>query len=115
MRGAADRLAAKLRTVEIRKPQIPFISAVDAIAHQEPADLHELLVRQLPSPVRWWDTVRALSATGVAQLIECGPGKVLTGLNRRIEKRAGLEFLALEDPASVEAALTAVKGVANAQ
>jgi [acyl-carrier-protein] S-malonyltransferase len=59
--------------------------------------------------------VRALSATGIAQLVECGPGKVLTGLNRRIEKRPGLEFLALEDPASVEAALAAVRGVANAQ
>jgi [acyl-carrier-protein] S-malonyltransferase len=115
MRGAADRLAGKLRSVELRKPQIPFISAVDAMPHEDPADLHELLVRQLSSPVRWLDTVRALSATGIAQLIECGPGKVLTGLNRRIEKRPGLEFLALEDPASVEAALTAVKGVANAQ
>jgi len=115
MRGAADRLAGKLRSVEIRKPQIRFISAVDAAPHQEPADLHELLVRQLPNPVRWLDTVRALSATGIAQLVECGPGKVLTGLNRRIEKRPGLEFLALEDPASVEAALTAVRGVENAQ
>ncbi|HEY0340557.1 MAG TPA: ACP S-malonyltransferase [Steroidobacteraceae bacterium] len=115
MRGAADRLAGKLRTVEIRKPQIPYISAVDATAHQEPADLHELLVRQLASPVKWVDTVRAVAATGIAQLIECGPGKVLTGLNRRIEKRPGLEFLALEDPASVEAALAAVQGVANAQ
>jgi [acyl-carrier-protein] S-malonyltransferase len=65
--------------------------------------------------VRWWDAVRALAGTGIAQLIECGPGKVLTGLNRRIEKRAGLEFMALEDPASVEATLTAVKGVANAE
>jgi [acyl-carrier-protein] S-malonyltransferase len=115
MRGAADRLAGKLRSVEIRKPQIPYISAVDAAPHQEPADLHELLVRQLSSPVRWLDTVRALSATGIVQLVECGPGKVLTGLNRRIEKRPGLEFLALEDPASVEAALAAVRGVANAQ
>jgi [acyl-carrier-protein] S-malonyltransferase len=115
MRGAADRLAGKLRSVEIRKPQIPYISAVDAAPHQEPADLHELLVRQLSSPVRWLDTVRALSATGIAQLVECGPGRVLTGLNRRIEKRPGLEFLALEDPASVEAALAAVRGVANAQ
>jgi [acyl-carrier-protein] S-malonyltransferase len=115
MRGAADRLANKLRSVEFRKPQIPFISAVDAASHQEPADLHQLLVKQLPSPVRWVDTVRALAATGIAQLIECGPGKVLTGLNRRIEKREGLEFLALEDPASVEAALTAVKGVSDAK
>src|SRR5580692_2481292 len=115
MRGAGERLKERLRSVEFRKPQIPFISAVDAASHQEPADLQQLLVKQLPSPVRWVDTVRALAATGIAQLIECGPGKVLTGLNRRIEKREGLEFLALEDPASVEAALTAVKGVSDAK
>ena len=115
MRGAADRLAGKLKTVELRKPQITYISAVDAKVHQEPADLQELLVRQLPSPVRWIDTVRALADTGLAQLVECGPGKVLTGLNRRIEKRPGLEFMALEDPASVETTLGAVKGVNNAQ
>ena len=114
MRGAADRLGGKLKSVEIRKPQIRYISAVDAATHQEPADLQELLVRQLPSPVRWLDTVRALADTGIAHLIECGPGKVLTGLNRRIEKRPGLEFMALEDPASVEAALAAVRGDSNA-
>jgi [acyl-carrier-protein] S-malonyltransferase len=115
MRGAAERLAGKLKSAELRKPQIRYISAVDAMAHQEPADLQELLVRQLPSPVRWLDTVRALADTGIAQLIECGPGKVLTGLNRRIEKRPGLDFLALEDAASLDAALNAVKGEANAQ
>jgi [acyl-carrier-protein] S-malonyltransferase len=115
MKGICGLRISMLRSIEIRKPQIPFISAVDAVAHQEPADLHELLIRQLPSPVRWWDAVRALAATGIAQLIECGPGKVLTGLNRRIEKRAGLEFMALEDPPSLEAALTTVKGVANAE
>ena len=114
MRGAAERLAGKLKSVEIRKPQIRYISAVDAATHQEPADLQELLVRQLPSPVRWLDTVRALADTGIAQLVECGPGKVLTGLNRRIEKRPGLEFMALEDPASVDAALAAVRGDSNA-
>lgn len=110
MRAAAERLGGKLKTVEIRKPQIRYISAVDARAHEDPADIQELLVRQLPSPVRWIDTVRALADTGIAQLIECGPGKVLTGLNRRIEKRPGLDFLALEDAAAVDAALTAVKG-----
>jgi [acyl-carrier-protein] S-malonyltransferase len=115
MRGAADRLAGRLKNVEISPPQIRFISAVDAVPHEEPHDLRELLVRQLPSPVRWRDTVSALSATGIGQLIECGPGKVLTGLNRRIEKRAGLEFLALDDPASIEAALAATKGATNAQ
>jgi [acyl-carrier-protein] S-malonyltransferase len=115
MRGAAERLAGKLKTVGLRKPQISYISAVDAKPHQDPADLQELLVRQLPSPVRWIDTVRALADTGVAQLVECGPGKVLTGMNRRIEKRPGLEFMALEDPASLESSLAAVKGGSNAQ
>jgi [acyl-carrier-protein] S-malonyltransferase len=115
MRGAAERLGGRLKNVEISPPKIPFISAVDATPHKEPRDLHELLVRQLPSPVRWVDTVRAVVATGISQLIECGPGKVLTGLNRRIEKREGLEFLALEDPASLEGALTATKGGAHAQ
>ena len=114
MRGAAERLCERLKEVEIRAPRIRFVSAVDAVVHEQPAAIQELLVRQLPNPVRWWDTVRALAAGGIAQLIECGPGKVLTGLNRRIEKRPGLEFLALEDPASVEAALAATHGVANA-
>ncbi|MGH8209217.1 MAG: ACP S-malonyltransferase [Steroidobacteraceae bacterium] len=114
MCGAADRLAARLRNVTFRQPQIRFISAVDAAPHDRPGDLNELLVRQLPSPVRWWDTVRALAGTGIEQLIECGPGKVLTGLNRRIEKGPGLEFCALEDPASLEAALATTKGAENA-
>ena len=95
--------------MEIRAPRIRYISAVDAAAHDQPADLRGLLVRQLSSPVRWSDTVRALAATGIGQLIECGPGKVLTALNRRIERRPGLEHLALEDPASIDAALAATK------
>jgi [acyl-carrier-protein] S-malonyltransferase len=114
MRGAGERLAGRLKHVEFSPPKIRFISAVDAAPHENPRDLHELLVRQLSSPVRWVDTARALTATGVSQLIECGPGKVLTGLNRRIEKREGLEHLALEDTASVDAAMAATKGVSNA-
>jgi [acyl-carrier-protein] S-malonyltransferase len=58
--------------------------------------------------VRWSQTVLALTAGGLRQLIECGPGKVLTGLNRRIERRADLECMALENEASIEAALAAV-------
>jgi [acyl-carrier-protein] S-malonyltransferase len=114
MRGAAERLATRLKNVEISPPQVPFISAVDAAPHRDPRDLHELLVRQLPSPVRWLDTVRALAASGVAQIIECGPGKVLSGLNRRIEKREGLEYMALEDPAAIDAALAATQGETDA-
>jgi [acyl-carrier-protein] S-malonyltransferase len=113
MRGAAERLKERLRELEVRAPRIRYISAVDASAHERPDEIRELLVHQLSNPVRWSDTLRTVSA-GVAQVIECGPGKVLTGLNRRIERRADLNFLALEDPASLEAALTATRGGSHA-
>jgi [acyl-carrier-protein] S-malonyltransferase len=106
MRGAAQRLRERLLTVTFRTPAMRYVSAVDASAHAEPAELQALLVRQLYSPVRWTETLRAVSQLA-AQVLECGPGRVLTGLNRRIERRPGLEFLALEDPASMDAALTA--------
>jgi [acyl-carrier-protein] S-malonyltransferase len=109
MRGAAERLRGRLSAVSLKPPRIRYVSAVDAAAHAEPADIRDLLVRQLSSPVRWSDTVRALIDSGVEEIIECGPGRVLTGLNRRIERRAGLEFLALEDPASLDAALAATR------
>jgi [acyl-carrier-protein] S-malonyltransferase len=114
MRGAAERLGQRLAGTEVRPPRIRYISAVDAAAHSEPADIRALLVRQLASPVRWRDTVRAVAATGITHLIECGPGKVLTGLNKRVEQVSGVTFAALEDPAGLEAALTATKGSANA-
>jgi [acyl-carrier-protein] S-malonyltransferase len=113
MRGAAERLKERLRSLEVRAPRIRYISAVDASAHERPDEIRELLVRQLSNPVRWSDTLRAVSS-GVARVIECGPGRVLTGLNRRIERRADLNFLALEDPASLEAALTATRGGSHA-
>ena len=98
----------------MRKPSIPYVSAVDARHHAEPADIVELLVRQISSAVRWTDTVRALARADIAQLIECGPGKVLTGLNRRIERRPELTFLGLEDPASIASAVAATSGGAHA-
>ncbi|HVH84066.1 MAG TPA: ACP S-malonyltransferase [Steroidobacteraceae bacterium] len=109
MRGAAERLRGRLSAVTLKPPRLRYVSAVDAAAHSEPAEIRDLLVRQLSSPVRWTDTVRALIDTGVEEIIECGPGRVLTGLSRRIERRAGLEFLALEDPAALDAALTATR------
>src|SRR5256885_1806841 len=114
MRGAAERLKERLRSLEIRVPRVRYISAVDASAHAQPDEIRELLVRQLSSPVRWSDTLRAVSAGAIAQVIECGPGKVLTGLNRRIERRADLDFLALDDPASLDAALAATRGDSHA-
>jgi [acyl-carrier-protein] S-malonyltransferase len=114
MIAVAQRFGERLAETPIRAPRIRYISAVDAAAHEEPEDIRKLLVRQLSSPVRWTDTVRALSAAGASQIVECGPGRVLTGLNRRIEKRPGLDFLAMEDPATLAAALMAARGAEHA-
>src|SRR5581483_5427633 len=110
MRAAGHRLAEKLAGVEIRAPRIPCLSPVDVQRHEEPADIRAHLSQQLSRPVQWWATVRAIAQAEVSQMVECGPGKVLTALNRRIEKRPGLEFMALEDLAAVEAALAATRG-----
>jgi [acyl-carrier-protein] S-malonyltransferase len=107
MRGAGERLGKRLAALEVRAPSIRYLSAVDARAHERPEDVRELLVRQLSSPVRWTDTLRAVCARDITLVGECGPGKVLTGLNRRIEKRTGLTFVALEDPPGLDAALAA--------
>jgi [acyl-carrier-protein] S-malonyltransferase len=109
MRGAGERLRGRLSSIALKPPDIRYVSAVDAAAHSEPQEIRDLLVRQLSSPVRWAQTLRALSESGLEEIIECGPGRVLSGLNRRIERRAGLEFLALEDPASIGVALSATR------
>ncbi len=104
MRGAAVRLRERLAAMEVRRPQIRYLSAVDAAEHADPADIVAILVRQLASPVRWSATVAALTERGATQLVECGPGKVLTALNRRIERRPQIQCQALEDAASLAAA-----------
>lgn len=113
MLPAAQRMQVRLESLALRAPRIRFISSVDALEYSDPESIRALLIRQLASPVRWTSTVRALADSGVTRLVECGPGKVLTGLNRRIDKRPGLEFFALEDEASINAALAAVSGVAS--
>jgi [acyl-carrier-protein] S-malonyltransferase len=110
MKPAAERLGERLENVQFRAPQIRYISAVDGAVHADAAELRPLLIRQLASPVRWQDTVRALAGTGITHLIECGPGKVLTNLNKRVDGVSGVAFAALEDPAALEAALAATKG-----
>jgi [acyl-carrier-protein] S-malonyltransferase len=104
MQQAAQQLSQRLDEIELRRPVYRYISAVDALEHSEPADIRATLVRQLASPVRWSQTVRALLAVAPI-LVECGPGKVLTGLNRRIERDA--QYYALEDPDSLAAAVAA--------
>jgi [acyl-carrier-protein] S-malonyltransferase len=110
MREAAHRLEQRLAQVPVRAPNCRYISAVDAADHSDPEDIRATLVRQLASPVRWPQTVRALLQSAPT-LIESGPGRVLTSLNRRIERSASC--FALEDPESLAAALAAT-GAAHA-
>ena len=107
MRGAAELLADKLATVEVRLPNVADVYTVDVRKHASPDGIRQSLREQLFKPVRWADTVRAMLAGGATTFVECGPGKVLTSLNRRIERRPDLRMLALEDPASIAAALAA--------
>ena len=103
MKPAGEQLARRLQSVNLRKPQIPVINNVD-VATPDAADaIRDALVRQLYNPVRWVETVRRLVNEGVTQLTECGPGKVLVGLNKRISK--DMVARALVDTASVDSAL----------
>lgn len=104
MRVAAQRLRERLGEIKLERPSLRYVSAVDAAEHSDPADIVEILVRQLASPVRWSATVLALTSLGATRLLECGPGKVLTALNRRIERRAEISCMALEDAFSLAAA-----------
>ncbi len=107
MVGAAEQLARRLAEVDFRLPDVPAVYTVDVKTHASPDGIRQSLKEQLYKPVRWADTVRAMLASGVTTFVECGPGKVLTSLNRRIERRPELKMLALEDPASIDAALAA--------
>jgi [acyl-carrier-protein] S-malonyltransferase len=109
MLGAADRLAERLKTVDLRMPNVGAVYTVDVKTHQSPDGIRQALREQLFKPVRWADTVRAMIASGVTTFVECGPGKVLTSLGKRIEKRPELRMLAADDPGSLAAALAAAK------
>jgi [acyl-carrier-protein] S-malonyltransferase len=112
MLGAAAKLAERLATVEFRLPNVPAVYTVDVRTHATVDGIRQSLKEQLYKPVRWAETVRAMLATGCTTFVECGPGKVLTSLNRRIERRPDLQMLALEDTASIAAALAATGGQA---
>jgi [acyl-carrier-protein] S-malonyltransferase len=107
MRPAAEQLAARLKQTELRAPQGIDIYSVDLRKHTTPDGIRAALVDQLVMPVRWADTVRAILGSGVRTIVECGPGKILTGLNRRIERDKALRMIALEDAASIAEAMDA--------
>ncbi|ABN61227.1 ACP S-malonyltransferase [Shewanella baltica] len=103
MKPAADKLAVALNDVQFNPPTITVINNVDVASPTSADDIKDALVRQLYCPVRWSETVELMAQKGITQLVECGPGKVLTGLAKRINK--SLSAQAVNDVASL-AALT---------
>lgn len=106
LRPAAEVLARALAEVDVQSPRIPVLNNVDVATPDAPEAIRDALVRQAWYPVRWVETIQAMEARGVTHIIECGPGKVLTGLTKRIG--SNLIGLAITDPASLDAALAAV-------
>ena len=107
LEGAAAELAKALEKVEFASPKIPVFHNLDAAVHREPAAIRAALAAQLHQPVQWTRTIQALAGEGVTHWLECGPGKVLTGLVKRSVE--GATLVALEDPAGLAAAATTLK------
>ena len=109
MKPAEDRLAPELRALTSHAPAVPVIANVDAQPKRTAAESIEALVRQVSAPVRWEDVVRRLIADGVTTCVELGPGTVLAGLVRKIDR--GVRVFSIEDEAGLNAALAGLKTI----
>ena len=107
LKPAADRLASYLGGVRMSAPSIRVINNVDVAVETDPQRIRQALARQACNPVRWVETVQRIAADGIAQVAECGPGKVLAGLTRRID--GALQSHAIADAPSLQQALLALK------
>ncbi|WP_454806291.1 ACP S-malonyltransferase [Paraburkholderia fungorum] len=103
LKPASDQLREYLAGVDVQVPSIPVLNNVDVAVVNEPAKIKDALVRQAAGPVRWVESVQAMAAQGVTHVIECGPGKVLAGLTKRID--GNLVGASVFDPASLEETL----------
>lgn len=103
MRPASEKMAGELAGVTVSKPAIQVIQNVDAKEHDDPDAIRENLVQQMYSAVLWTDTIKRIAANNVNRVVECGPGKVLSGLNRRIDKT--LESLSMNSLGSMNSAI----------
>ncbi|WP_417356536.1 ACP S-malonyltransferase [Gallaecimonas pentaromativorans] len=103
MKPAAEQLAERLAALEVKAPEISVINNVDVASETSPEAIKAALVRQLYSPVRWTESVEAMAKAGISELFECGPGKVLCGLVKRIDK--GLNASALHSSEELQAAV----------
>jgi len=107
LKPAADRLAAYLAKVRIESPSVPVLHNLDARATVSAEGIRAALAAQAASPVRWIETIQAFVSQGITHVVECGPGKVLTGLVKRIAPE--LEALALNDADAIAAAISATR------
>lgn len=107
MQPAAERLRSYLETVAVGAPRIALVNNVDVREEREAARIKDALVRQAAAPVRWVETIRSVARHEVTHVLECGPGRVLAGLVKRIDRN--LQGIALADAASLEQALAALK------
>lgn len=107
LKPASDRLRDYLASVTVSAPSIPVINNVDVAVVSDPVAIKDALVRQAASPVRWVETVQKMKADGITRVVECGPGKVLAGLTKRID--GDIVGDAIFDPASLEAVLAQLK------
>ncbi len=105
---AAERLRERLRDEPISAPRVPVINNVDVAIESGPDRIRDALARQAAGPVRWAEIIRVMAEEGVTHVVECGPGRVLAGLTKRIVP--GVESLALADPATIGEALARLKG-----
>jgi [acyl-carrier-protein] S-malonyltransferase len=103
MRPAAERLRERLEAVEVRRPVVPVVHNRSVEAFDDPSRIKLALIEQLDHPVRWIETVQFLAARGVRRIVECAPGKVLTGLSKRIA--TGVDCIALQDSTALAAEL----------
>jgi len=108
MQPAAEQLRDYLERVEVTAPAVPLINNVDVETPREPRAIKDALVRQAASPVRWVEIIRRMAGMGVTHVVECGPGKILAGLVKRIDPK--LQGIALADRAALEQALATIKG-----
>jgi [acyl-carrier-protein] S-malonyltransferase len=106
MKPAGERLAEVVAGLAIRCPDIPVVHNVHADTESDPLRIRSLLVEQIYSPVQWTRCVQSMVNSGATAIVECGPGKVLSGLNRRIDK--SLQSFAIEEPEELLAALAAL-------
>ncbi|MBA0916588.1 MAG: ACP S-malonyltransferase [Nitrosomonadaceae bacterium] len=102
MNHAAEKMQQRLEQVTLQSPAILILHNADVQSHTDAASIRNILVRQLCKPVRWTETIHALASAGVTHVVECGPGKVLSGLNKRIDER--VQSLALTDSESLHQA-----------